>query len=664
MSDYYKLLRCNEHLNAQIDTLINVFTKYYGESKREEIENKFRNALFIGYMTPSQTRMIIYDLEKEKTNQLFEEELSKVSLHLTLNDLTNNTSFRNNNIQPISNYYEFYRLFRLGKEGRKKEYLSDAFNTLKEYIPGLTIEEFQEMVTTGQILEKYKDVKPWIYNNIAYFIDLDNCERQYKRAFNKAKELLHKIDKDITLDNFQESLESSEIQALNVIATAYPKMLEEYNASLGPGTQIYRELEEYEKFKAKVNEKNYKEYLLENLDLIPQINREVVKNYILSGENNYQIDEYIRIFLPVSLDSEHPIEIFSKEQDEILKSSEESDWKKDRIKKRRIKYFNTVGIKLGDDYASYEESDVVKRYTPSYEEVERSKQIQQAKQNKRNIELFEQDPKVKPIREKITSLELLDKEDSFNAKIYNDSYTGTFINPNVQRTKNGYRIYPLLVMRFSKSDYLDHDLIHELNHIFELSLESADEEQYTTYCGWEKISEQLAGKEKKEIDTTDVSREIRDYELLNEIINELIAQDIGNMMHQSGIYIFNSKEKASMKNATSYEHTFFLVKEFFETFKDKILESRRNGNIHIIWNAVGKENFDSLNSLFKVFQDNFSGFKIYNLLDDLREKRETERTKVYYEIIERRDEILRKMNAHSMLRESEITKTEEVKVNS
>ena len=119
--------------------------------------------------------------------------------------------------------------------------------------------------------------------------------------------------------------------------------------------------------------------------------------------------------------------------------------------------------------------------------------------------------------------------------------------------------------------------------------------------------------------------------------------------------MFDRKDDARIRNTTSYEHTFFIVKHFYERYKEKILESRRNGNIDVIWEEVGKENFYKLNELFEIFDEHFSGMRVYALYDDLNNERDTELTRIYNEIIVKRNEILVKMNNYK--KESEDKKT-------
>ena len=46
-----------------------------------------------------------------------------------------------------------------------------------------------------------------------------------------------------------------------------------------------------------------------------------------------------------------------------------------------------------------------------------------------------------------------------------------------------------------------------------------------------------------------------------------------------------------------------VVEEFYETYKKEIIESRKNGNIEVIYNEIGEDNFNELNELIKDFSD-------------------------------------------------------------
>ena len=48
-------------------------------------------------------------------------------------------------------------------------------------------------------------------------------------------------------------------------------------------------------------------------------------------------------------------------------------------------------------------------------------------------------------------------------------------------------------------------------------------------------------------------------------------------------YIFNTKETGVIEGGTNYEHTSFLAEKFYETYKQQIIQSRKNGHIDIIY---------------------------------------------------------------------------------
>lgn len=193
------------------------------------------------------------------------------------------------------------------------------------------------------------------------------------------------------------------------------------------------------------------------------------------------------------------------------------------------------------------------------------------------------------IREEIEERNLLDKNDSFDAAIYEKH--GTFLNPNIVLKSSGYEASSLLVVGCDyASNFNDHDIVHELNHLFELFLDDVNDDYYSVIAGWDRLNEVIA-KSKNVAETVHISDEKRPYELFNEIMNELISQDICKMMHDDGVFVFDNPENSRYKNITSYEHSLFLVREFYEQNQESIIRSRRNGNIELIYDTVGQGKF-------------------------------------------------------------------------
>jgi undecaprenyl diphosphate synthase len=86
--------------------------------------------------------------------------------------------------------------------------------------------------------------------------------------------------------------------------------------------------------------------------------------------------------------------------------------------------------------------------------------------------------------------------------------------------------------------------------------------------------------------------------------------------------------------------------EILATVK-KISKLVKNGDMSELFNTIGKENFEALNKLFHVFYESFPGMSFYNAVESINKGEETEETKKFYEIVAKRNEILKSMEEHS-----------------
>jgi hypothetical protein len=398
--------------------------------------------------------------------------------------------------------------------------------------------------------------------------------------------------------------------------------------------------------KTKLSEKYYKQLLQENLDLLPKESRAKAEEYLSSGKS-YLLDNYTKLVYGYTITSPTILEYFTDEQQEKLDNPNTPTWIINDIKNNRIKYFKELGIDLGNEYENYLNNEEVKNAWPNIDRINTFLESKERILNDFNNEFYTSIPSHEKIRKELDAENLLDKDDSFNAHIYTQE-SGTFVNPNVTDKNGYYELLSLLVVNFNQyDDALDHNIVHELNHIFELSLEQVVGDEYTCLCGWDVMYARINQDKRQAVDTIH-EEEKRPYELFNEIINEVIAQEICEQMHNNNnVYVFNDKKDARVKHTTSYEHSLFLVREFYDEFKEAIIKSRSNGNINIIYDEVGKENFDELNSLFSIFYENFNGFKIYRLIDSLKKNEDTEQTRIYYDLLDRKNAILDKMRKYN-----------------
>ena len=136
-----KALNSYEYFENNKDKLIDLFVSYYGEEERVNIENKFKNAIFIAYQTPKSYLTKLHKLENIVSKELVEKVLEGNSLGLTQEQVVNYNSFEYINTHPISKYIEFYNQYSLGKTGRKEKTTQDILELVRNYNSHITRQE-------------------------------------------------------------------------------------------------------------------------------------------------------------------------------------------------------------------------------------------------------------------------------------------------------------------------------------------------------------------------------------------------------------------------------------------------------------------------------------------------------------------------------------------
>ena len=431
---------------------------------------------------------------------------------------------------------------------------------------------------------------------------------------------------------------------LNKILELYKDILTEYDKYL----QSLKKPEEYLKkcneLKKELNKKytavfiNEFKYLFTEEEL-KQIEENNNKGYIVKI-----INKKTENYFSYSLNSPTLIDAFSIESEEILSTGK--SWRKDNIIKDRIRFFKNLGIDLGDNYEEYINHQDIQKIFPSLKEL--SEKIISKRKDLYTRMMNEYYTSLEEYKINIARVEkegLLDKDHGYNANAYERS--GTFVTTNVKNTESGIIMYPMLCLSIGGlSEYLDHALIHELNHVYELTLQKAEGNKYYANCGWDEVYGEYFNKA-QDVVSIEERETKREYELFNEIINELISQEITEILFASDGHIFNTKEDAKIKGGTSYESSLFLVKDFYNIYKKEIIESRRIGDMTELFNTIGKENFESLNKLFHEFYESFPGLSFYSVINSMKKKEETEQTKILYDIVRKKDEILTSMEEYS-----------------
>lgn len=420
---------------------------------------------------------------------------------------------------------------------------------------------------------------------------------------------------------------------IDLIAETFSAYLKKYEILLNilkPHEEIYlnyiekvRELEFYyaEKFICEFRE--YLPLLIidEFSKRLDEINKECLK--ILSS--NYT-------------DTLSHITYFGSEYVEALKNGECDEL---LIEKERIEFFKNLGFNLGDDYEAYLNNPECKKFLPPQDIIDRMIERKNEYENEMFEKLYYTTNCYKKTKEEIDRLNLVSLNDGYNSFAF-ENITAS-LNPN-SVVKNGKLVF-FPILYFSSNlleEFIDDTIIHEFNHLYTTEITNTDKKGITYTSGWDSITIDF---QKDDIETG----ELDEYELFDEIINELIAQDITVLMHQKGNYIVNTPDNAKVRGGTSYERVRFLVMDFFSLFKDDIIKSRDVTSGICIEDVVGEENFDSLNKLVNEFDREFGNYDYQELLVKIESEIEDEDISKFKNFIKRRDAILEKMKTFKLM---------------
>ena len=585
--ELFRILDFDETVKKSLPDIINAFATYYGVST-EEVEKKFSQVSIVGVITPEELKRNLQNIRKNIFNELLDKMLDNLG------------------------------------------YADTERNEMKKILFARYTFDYQSLFP----IDKY-----------ATYIKDKEAFTNYRRE--EVVKFLKNFDENVNVSNLNALIDSGAFSFLDPILEQYETMKKHYKERI-EGLKPYQEyVDKSLKLKDELENREKDQLYLEFIDLIPQNEREL--SLLEEKRTGHKIGFSMSVANSIvgsSLSSESKIEAFSEENSKLLSSG---DWRANSIKLDRISFFNSYGINLGSNYDDYLNNEVCKKLIPSEELVQKIKR-KRSEANTRflNNYINSLDGYAK-IRERIDGLGLLDKNDSINAKAYLNSRA--FVSPNLVKKDGNFQLHSILCINLgSLPEYLDSALLHELNHVYELSLLSASESEIKVTSGWDFVSERFSDKE----DVVDIESDEkkRSCELLSEIINEIICQEIHELMLSHGKTIFNEPNTTKVHGGTSYEAMFFLVKDFYRTYNKEIKESRKNGQVEYLFDAVGEENFNALSELLQEFYEQFPTSRYFKVMSDLASKKESKETNDLKLIIAKRDEILKKMQEYSEAKKS------------
>jgi len=575
----------NKIINEKKQDIIESFIMFYGEEERERITQKFNSTPFIGYLTYGD---IIYKLfgkaERERDEVVEKYFFDKIGI--------------TENIDEVKK-----RLFPFGGFGCNSNPILN-FNDL--YSP----EDHSTFVLNALKKIVDKEDLTWDDPNINEYIS-------YALSLKKPYDEASKLFNNYLNEKYGELVKCSE-QCKNIRQEAENEIKEEYFK------YIYPKLSNEDKI------------IYDSFDS-QSIPWDKMKSAFLYRSGKYNT-------IP-SVDSISFFNFFTTKSEEELNNSNTPSYQIDSIKNERIEYFKLMTDLSFDTYEEYISNPEIQSIIPDKnlcDEIVKEKDKLIIKTEKLYIEknpLYEEAIRI------IKSKNYLLKYDILTNIMINEL---TCVNLNFVESSGKIKLSPFVFVQGNlEPSVFDLRLIHECNHLYELTLTKIDGSMLECTGGWDVLHSDID----KAIDDDDLSspKRIRKYEAFNEIINDLIAVDITKIMHDNNKYIIGDEKTSLSMSNSNYQMMTPLIIDFYNTFKKEIIASRKNGDLSPITDRVGQENFDALNDLLNNFFNRFR-IGIWNVKMELRQNKDTDNTRYYKSCIKQSKEIFEKMQSYSFNR--------------
>lgn len=571
MDRLLRILNTTKVVREKLPQIIDAFVGVYGESYREIITERLSSANIFGYYNIETLKALI---KKEQV------ELSRFYLE--------NVSFEYGG------------------------YIDDIFVNL-----------------VGDNLSNYNDA---LLNTVVKCINRVKEDDYSDSTLQIIISQVNKTSKNINEDNAVEMIKSGELDYLISIHKEILKQIEEYKKAekekLGSFIEFRDRFVEYHD---KLNSK----YMLE---VIKQYDKYLTDEDKVKFNKMLEKGEYTPFSMPggykifgSKLQGDNVISAFTKDAEEKINNPDIHDFLKEDLYSKRIKYFKYRGIDLGNNYEAYKDDPRCKEvWITDADEIIKMMEEKDLMIDRQIYATMDSCVEADRIaKEKC----LLDKEDTLSPDIVRNGLT--CIMPNFYEKNGNYVLSPVVAIGAQDTEYMDQYIMHELNHIIELSHIDVNGNNYTALCGWDITTGSI--NQDSSIPTF-LEEPDRDYEQFNEILNELIAQRATKRLHEKGIYLLCDSEHAKIAGGTNYEKSKKYVYDFLISFFPEIIKSRVTGNMQIIFDKVGKEKFDALNNVVKDFFvafPNTSFITLYEALADYRDGKDSEGARKLIELEER-----------------------------
>lgn len=388
---------------------------------------------------------------------------------------------------------------------------------------------------------------------------------------------------------------------------------------------LAKEIEEKEQLKTTIEQEETFGYIMEFKNQLSAEDKRRLEEYSKDG-NFYQLIGNLDIVKLIgNINSDGLYSAFGNESIEKLNNATTPEWMRNDIISKQKEYFEILGIY--DNSVSYEEffkTPKAKASMPSDEFLKKVKYLQKyhhdAAIKKNTIETSNYNEIIKDVN----TLNLSESNNNFIAgNILNRTIC---INNVVSNQEQGPVSMALLFFppEAALDSYKDIMLIHEPSHAVSLCFAQGQEQINGQKCGLENLE-----------------TEERCYEQINENINQRIAQEVTDMMHADGVFLFNSPNQKT-SGSTGYEHSNIVVDNFYTAFYEDIKKAFISNSKEKFIEKIGSDNFEQLSAVV----NEFSQQPFYTILDSFANHEETFFTEKYFELVQKSANICDNMLAN------------------
>lgn len=387
----------------------------------------------------------------------------------------------------------------------------------------------------------------------------------------------------ITEGNYDEFVDTLEYKRIEALAIYYCGI---YEGLLIQMNQYLNSIKEYEEYYRSENDRKRKLYNDSRITLFKELESSLRGRIKEQIDKQEDIESKAKTLLSNSVEHKCSIEYFSDEDEAKLNNPNVNDFDKEWILRYRMSFFQSMGIEVNifmDDYYELIKRDDVKELIINSRfanEVTRLRKYYLEKANERFIK----------------ESDAYDKALAYFTKCEaNENAVYEILKKTKVCVNSGYdekRVFkPIIYMtiRDWQCGCMDYVLIHEIIHAIECVC--YDISQYS--CGFES---QMFNAPLSEYDHCE---EKRKYERFNEVIVDLLAKEVVELLRKRGIYILDD-ELRTLSDFSRFNTSRIvkdMVRPFYEKYRSLIIEARMTGKMFLLTHYVGKDNFEELNAI-------------------------------------------------------------------